>query len=288
MRYSLLQRIFCCSALLIFSFSACHSSAQNNGINNPLSENTPSDNQELQDRLPTTPSEDTGVWDTSDIDISQIDKTRKLVAFTFDDAPSRTLENVFAVFTEFNEKNPECPATATVFFNGIKFDEQTPHLLATALTLRFELGNHTHSHFDLTTLSKAELQKEIDETDRFLSLADGKPSHLLRAPFGRLNEFVKPHANAPWINWTIDTLDWTGRTEDEIYTEVMANVFDGAIVLMHDGYTPTVSALKRLLPDLKAKGFQVVNVSQMIKAQGRTFYNGKEYIRATKNKNAVP
>jgi polysaccharide deacetylase 2 family uncharacterized protein YibQ len=51
---------------------------------------------------------------------------------------------------------------------------------------------------------------------------------------------------------------------------------------MHDGYYNTVNALKRLLPDLKADGYQVVNVSALSKANHCTLKSGKEYIRARK------
>ena len=174
-------------------------------------------------------------WDTSGVDVSYISKTRKLIAFTFDDAPSRYLENLLAVFAAFNETNPDCVATATIFYNSVKFSSDTPTLLQETLSLGFELGNHTHSHFDLTTLNEKELQAEIDKADALLERADGKKRHLLRAPFGRTNDLVKATAKTPLIDWTIDTRDWTGASVDEIYNRVISNLFDGAIVLMHDG-----------------------------------------------------
>lgn len=225
-----------------------------------------------------------GVWDTSDIDVSLISPQRKLIAFSFDDAPSRTLENILAVYAAYNESNPDCPAFATVFCNGKHIDAQSPPLLAAAYGMGFELGNHTHSHYDLATLSKEQLQWEIDTTDEILYTIDGKKRHLLRAPFGRTNDLVKDVAPTPLIDWTIDTLDWTGISEDEIYRAVMENKFSGAIVLMHDGYSHTVDALKRLLPDLKAEGYQVVSVSQLAKMHDCTLMNGKVYIRARKQK----
>ena len=68
----------------------------------------------------------------------------------------------------------------------------------------------------------------------------------------------------------------------ESISAVLEKKFSGAIVLMHDGYPATVEALKRLLPDLKKDGYQVVSVSAMAKAHGCTLRNGKEYIRARK------
>lgn len=223
-------------------------------------------------------------WDVKNVDISEIDLSRKLIAFSFDDAPSRTLENILAVFAAYNENNEDCKASATVFFNGDRFNRETTHLLYSALALGFELGNHTHSHYDLTTLEPSSLAEEIAKTDSLLEKADGRKRHLLRAPFGKVNEQVKAYAKAPIIDWTIDTLDWTNASEQEIYDSVFNNRFSGAIVLMHDGYEGTVAALKRLLPDLKADGYQVVSVSKMIKAHNCKFRNGGVYIRARKQK----
>ena len=262
-------------------FSACHT--QTNSVPPPTISppNVPLEQPEEFD-FPEAKPVDPEVWDTSDTDISAIDPNRKLIAFTFDDSPSRTLENIFAVFTAFNEENPDCKATATVFFNGGLFSSDTPQLLYAACALGFELGNHTQSHADLTKLSREELQSEIDRTDELLAKADGKSRHLLRPPFGKANDLVKELSPTPIIDWTIDTLDWMGVPAEEIYQSVYTQRFSGAIVLMHDGYKNTVEALKRLLPDLKADGYQVVSVSQLAKAHGCSLRRGKTYIRARK------
>jgi peptidoglycan/xylan/chitin deacetylase (PgdA/CDA1 family) len=266
-------------AILIFTFACCNAT--------PPPRSDDSSFSEFSDIITVEEEKDSAVkpsteWDVDDIDISEIDLSRKLISFTFDDSPSRTLENIYAVFAAFNEENPECKASATVFFNGKLFDSQTPHLLYTAGLLGFELGNHTHSHYDLTTLSDKEITEEIDKTDELLKRVDGRERHLLRAPFGKINENVISCAKTPLIDWTIDTLDWTGVSEEEIYNTVFEQKFSGAIVLMHDGYGNTVSALKRFLPDLKAAGYQVVSVSKMVKAHGCHFQTGKVYIRARK------
>ncbi len=224
-----------------------------------------------------------GVWEVAGVDISEVNPHRKLIALTFDDAPSRTLEGIIATFAAFNEENPDCQATATLFINGRLIDSQNYHLLYAAHTLGFELGNHTHRHADLTTLSQAELQEEIEKTDALLTRVDGQPLHLLRAPYGRINTLVRQTACTPLIDWTIDTVDWTGATAEEIYTRVWEGRFSGAIALLHDGYENTVTALKKLLPALKEDGYQVVSVSKMLKAHGCRFQKGKVYIRARKN-----
>lgn len=230
---------------------------------------------------PRPPQASNDIWDTSDVDVSKISKEKR-IAFSFDDAPSRTLENILAVYAAYNESHPDCPASATIFCNGKYINAQSPPLLATAYAMGFELGNHTHSHHDLTTLTEEQLRWEIDATDELLYTIDGKERHLLRAPFGKINDTVKSIVSTPLIDWTIDTLDWTGKSEDEIYRNVMENKFSGAIVLMHDGYPHTVSALKRLLPDLEKEGYQVVSISQLAKIHHCSLKKGKVYIRARK------
>lgn len=271
-------------------FSACHAPQPGKGSGQVSNENNserldssvqPNPAPVLPQKNETVPTP-SYVWDVSKTDVSKVDPSRKLIAFTFDDAPSKTMENIFAVYANYNDHNPDCIASATVFFNGGLMDTQSQHHLYVACALGFELGNHTHTHADLTTLTTQQITDEIQRTDKILEKADGKPYHLLRAPFGRTNESVKTCAFTPLIDWTIDTLDWTGVSADEIFESVFSQRFSGAIVLMHDGYENTVEALKKLLPALKEDGYQVVNVSQLSKLQNCPLKRGNVYIRARK------
>jgi peptidoglycan/xylan/chitin deacetylase (PgdA/CDA1 family) len=280
-----------CLSLFLSACSTLQNSSSNNAthvkdsLSSELQKESSSESESIIDSTPLP--EDTEIWDVTDVDLSKIDTTKKLISFTFDDSPSSTIENIFAVFADFNEKNPDCPASATVFFNGLYVNANTLHHVHTAHILGFELGNHTFSHFDLTTLSEEVLSEEIDKTDDVLFSVDGQRRHLLRAPYGRLNDFIKERAPAPLIDWTIDTVDWSGVTEESIYNAVANNLFDGAIVLMHDGYANTVSALKKLLPHLKEAGYQVVSVSQLAKAHNCVLKKGRVYVKAKKHNESI-
>ena len=280
--YKTLKKLFIFTLICIFfPFSACATAGPSQPQTTPQTPPNPPQKQEPQSQNPPVKNPD-GIWDVTDVDVSEILKDRKLISFTFDDAPKRSLEGILAVFAAFNEQNPHFRASATLFCNGILIDESTLPLLQTAWTMQFELGNHTHTHLDLTTLPANDLRREINQTDKLLSQTDNKPLHLLRAPYGKLNECVRAAAQTPIIDWTIDTNDWTGRSADAIYDTVMQNKTDGSIVLMHDGYPHTISALKRLLPDLMHAGYQVVSVSKMAKAHQCNLQNGSVYIRARK------
>ncbi len=223
-----------------------------------------------------------GVWDVSDVDISYVNENAKYISFTFDDSPSAYTENLLAVFAEFNENNADYQASATLFFNGKKITEADVPTLHAATALRFELGNHTQNHQYLPKLSNDEILREIEETDKLLSRVDKKPLHLFRAPYGAIDERIKTLVSTPVIDWTVDTLDWTGIAKEEIEKSVLQNLADGSIVLMHDGYHATVEAVKNLLPALKNAGFQVLSTSALSKANARPLKNGSVYIRARK------
>lgn len=222
----------------------------------------------------------TNYWDTADIDVSRVDPKRKLIAFTFDDAPASTLDAIVGAFLGFNSTHPDAPATATLFCNGMRLRPSTVQSVEIALTAGFELGNHTQNHYDLSKLSLSEIRQELDETDKLLSRFDGKPLHLLRTPYGNVCENVRMQARTPIISWFIDTKDWTGIPAKQIYQSVWEQKHAGVIVLMHDGYPHTVSALKLLLPDLYDAGYQAVSVSQMAKVHQCQLKIGGVYTRA--------
>ena len=230
---------------------------------------------------------DDSVWDVEDCDISRINPDKKLIALTFDAGPSSKLERLLSVFASFNDDNQNCIATATIFCNGRLLNKDNLSTLSVAFALGWELGNHSYSHADFFTLSPSQIQDEIRKTDERLQSVDGKEKHLFRPPFGNLKTEQKKLIEAPILSWTVDTLDWTGRSPERICQTVLENIYDGAIVLMHDGYEQTVQAVKNLLPALKEKGYQAVTLSQMSKSHACPLKKGSAYIRIRTQK-ALP
>lgn len=208
------------------------------------------------------------LWDVSDVDISHIGENSRLIAFTFDDGPTDKTDALLDVFASFNEKNPDFTAHATLFTIGSKISQGYSETLERAVSMKFELGNHTFTHTDLTTLTDEKIIEELSSTDNALKSFDGKSVHLVRPAGGHADNRVLSTYRSTFINWTtsLDASDWQdGTTENDIYDTISKNLSEGGIVLMHQGYDRTINAVKRLLPDLKARGFQVVSVSELIK-----------------------
>ena len=226
----------------------------------------------------------TKIWDVENEDVSLLNPTKKYIAFTFDDAPTIHLPELVSVFSSFNQNNPDCIASATIFYNGVNLNEYTLPYLQSAYDCGLELANHTYSHCDLRKLTLTELCKEIDLVDVFLQKIDGKPRHLLRAPYGAVSDDFREVANVPILDWSVDTLDWTGNSTEEICEKVINGLEAGGIVLFHDGAPHTLEAVTKLLPLLKEKDYQVVSVSKLSKAHTCPLRTGGLYTRARPKK----
>jgi len=81
----------------------------------------------------------------------------------------------------------------------------------------------------------------------------------------------------PNILWNIDTLDWKTRNADSTVNAVLSKVKDGDIILMHELYGATATATERLVPELVARGYQLVTVSELAKYKGTALTAGRYY-----------
>ena len=79
--------------------------------------------------------------------------------------------------------------------------------------------------------------------------------------------------------WSVDTLDWKTRNAQKTLESIQKSTTDGAIILMHDIHSPTADAVERVVPYLLKQGYQLVTVSELIKARQGYTVNGKVYTR---------
>ena len=126
-----------------------------------------------------------------------------------------------------------------------------------------ELGNHTYDHKDLATLSSDEISSEIARVDEQLVNLTGEGASVVRPPYGSVNDTVKSTVGTPMILWSIDTLDWKTQDVESTVEEVMNNVKDGSIILMHDIFSTSVDAAEILIPQLIKEGYQLVTVHEL-------------------------
>ncbi|MBR3934445.1 MAG: polysaccharide deacetylase family protein [Clostridia bacterium] len=204
----------------------------------------------------------------------KIDPSKPMVALTFDDGPKASTTNkVLDVMELYNTK-------ATFFVLG-NLAVGNPTILQRMDSLNCQIGNHSYSHPNLTGLSSYNVSQQINNTSNVIYNAVGKYPTVVRPPYGSYNSYTLSAAGKPFILWSIDTLDWKNRNATSVYNAAMRNVRDGDIILMHDIYSSTSTAVESIVPDLLVRGYQLVTVDELAKYKNISLKtnNAYRYIR---------
>jgi peptidoglycan/xylan/chitin deacetylase (PgdA/CDA1 family) len=140
----------------------------------------------------------------------------------------------------------------------------------------FTLGNHSYTHRDFRTLTAAGIRDELRRTE--VAIAPYCSQNLkpfFRPPNGGYDADVLAAVGAAGyrrtVTWDIDTIDWRpivndppGPTADQIVAKVLGNARGGSIVLMHLGGYETSKALPRIVSGLRADGFDLVTLDELL------------------------
>jgi len=207
---------------------------------------------------------------------SNIDKSKPMVAITFDDGPGKRTMELLEVLEEYD-------AHATFFmqgYNAARYPDEIKKMIA----IGCELGNHTQDHKNLTELDTNGIQQQIGDANAAIKKADGKhTATVMRPPYGAVNSTVKATVGMPVILWSIDTYDWSHRDVQKTIDAIMKDVQDGDIILMHDIHSETIDASKIVIPKLISEGYQLVTVSELAEAKGEFMENGTVYAEFWEN-----
>jgi peptidoglycan-N-acetylglucosamine deacetylase len=190
------------------------------------------------------------------------------IALTFDDGPWSDPPSSQFVSLLAREHAP-----ATFFEIGRQIPEDDPHGTVERQMLADGdmIGDHTWSHPDMLGLSPAEQRQQLSLAAAAIKKATGgfEPC-LFRAPYGAVDPSLLTLARSmglATIQWDVDPRDWALPGVDEIIDNVVANAHNGAIVEEHFGGGPryeTLDALPREIAALRARGYQLVTLTQML------------------------
>ena len=197
-----------------------------------------------------------------------IDPSKPMVALTFDDGPDVQVDGV--LMDELEKVN----GRATFFVVGQRV-EKFPEDIKNTVERGHEIGNHSYDH-DIHLSSKGQdyIRNEFDKTDDAVERAAGVRPALVRLPGGNISNDVKAVVKKPLIFWSIDTEDWRSRDAEKTQNTILSQVKDGDIVLMHALYLSTAQACKTVIPELHARGYQLVTVSELIHFRGQNVQGG--------------
>lgn len=209
----------------------------------------------------------------------------KLIAFTFDDGPSKYTSTLLDGLKERG-------AVATFFMcgtNGSHGIVNHEELLDRMVEEGHQLSNHTWDHPSIGSLSGSRVASEFASVESLLfKHMGGSYIDMVRTPGGAYNTTIQNNTAAPIIIWSVDTLDWKIRDASSVYSKIMSGAKDGSIVLMHDIYQTSVQGALRAVDSLKAQGYEFVTVSELLRRRGITPSNGVRYFSALNNGTTLP
>lgn len=205
--------------------------------------------------------------------IYSVDTKEKKIAITFDASwPQDNTDEIIEILDKYDVK-------ATFFLVGTWIDHN-PEKLKTLHEKGHEIGNHTNSHPDMNSISRAELIKEIEEVDSKIKKITGKGTTLFRCPSGVYNDLVietVERSNRYCIQWDVDSIDWKAEGEEIEYNRVVKKTKPGSIILFHNDGRYTTKTLPRIIEYFKKEGYSMVTVSDLIyKSDFMIDYTGKQ------------
>ncbi len=196
----------------------------------------------------------------------------KKIALTFDDGPDPLYTpRILDVLKRYN-------VPATFFVVGMNAN-QNQGLLKRIFQEGNEIGSHTFTHPNISMISDSQLKAEVNANQRLLESLLGRQTLLFRPPYAEDVEPENPDQVKPLltigeygyytIGMQIDPNDWQNPGVDKIVSEVISQIQNGQgnVVLLHDSggdRSQTIAALPQIIEKLKANGYQLVTVSDLM------------------------
>ncbi len=195
---------------------------------------------------------------------------KKLVALTFDDGPSpETTPKLLDLLTE-----KDAPAT---FFMLGNMARANPDIVKRIKKEHHEVASHTMYHQNLIRIPDDAARADINEAKSVVDGIIGRGPSYTRPPYGNINNAIVDTVGTPIILWSVDTEDWRSKNTDAIISATMSEVYDGAVILMHDIYPTSVEAVPALIDTLRQNGYELATISELAAAKHLTLIPGAVY-----------
>lgn len=214
--------------------------------------------------------------------VTQYGYRPKQVAISFDDGPDPTwTPKILDVLKRYNVKG-------TFFMIGEEAEDNVS-VMQRVFREGHEIGNHTFTHPDISEISKTQVDLQLTLTERLFAAKLGVQPTYFRPPYSidqepDTNDQAEPIDRIEHklgfviVGDKIDTNDWDEhprKSPQQMIDSVFQQIdqaqtrpwMRGSIILMHDGggnRSATVAALPKLIEALRARGYEIVPVSQLI------------------------
>jgi peptidoglycan/xylan/chitin deacetylase (PgdA/CDA1 family) len=203
--------------------------------------------------------------------IRRVETREARVALTFDACATKGSwygfdRDVFDVL-----KREQVPAT--VFVSGLWVETHPEAMADLTGDPLIEFGDHSYDHPHMTKIGTAQVGAEIDETEAALGRY-GRHAVAFRPPFGEWNSHLVELVRArqlPTVTWDVVSGDpSTHSTTASIVKAVLRQARPGSIIVFHINGRgrKTHEALPEVLAGLRARGFKMVPLSELMRGEG--------------------
>lgn len=131
------------------------------------------------------------------------------------------------------------------------------------------IGNHTMTHKDMTELSDETVKKELNDFAALIQEVTGKPvAPLFRFPYGKYSMHLLDLVSDMGYTsafWSTAMRDWEPRKggAEEPYNDIMNNLHDGNVILMHQGSKENIEALDKIIKAIKQEGYEFASLTEL-------------------------
>ncbi len=194
--------------------------------------------------------------------IARVSVPGNYVALTFDDGPSASVTpKVLDILKRHHVR-------ATFFVLGENV-VRNKGIVARAAAEGHEIASHSWNHPNLSKMSQAQVISQMDRTAAAIREATGSEPALMRPPYGATNRtlggMLMARYGTPSVLWDVDTVDWRHPGVNVVIRRAVGGAHNGSIILLHDIHASTLAAVEGVVEGLKARGFQLVTVSELIR-----------------------
>jgi peptidoglycan/xylan/chitin deacetylase (PgdA/CDA1 family) len=200
----------------------------------------------------------------SAVEIARGNPERPWIALTFD--AGSDIGPLPSILDTLAEKDVRC----TFFITGIMLRQVGgTELLRRIVAAGHELGNHSDTHPQFTTLTAEEMAKELAAVEEAAVQLTGRSTKpYFRPPFGNRDDRVRQavQQNGYYtIYWTYQVWDWIeDRNRAQIYESAVEGACNGAIVVLHVGAWETADVLPDIIDQLRARGYRLVTLTELL------------------------
>ena len=186
-------------------------------------------------------------------------KFPKYVALTFDDGPNTVVTpQVLDLLEQYG-------IPASFFVIGSNITPESAAVMKRAHDMGCDIENHSFTHPALPSLTAKQMQDEIARTSALIEQYTGEAPRFLRPPYLAMSQSLADAVDLTFIGGYCPN-DWDASvTVQQRIDGALANIVDGDVLLLHEfaENSPTVEALRTIIPELLARGFEFVTISRL-------------------------